>query len=473
MRETTRPGSTRLRFLGAAETVTGSRYLVETGEARVLVDCGLFQGWKKLRERNWAPLPLSPSSLDAVVLTHAHIDHSGYLPRLASAGFSGPVHCTRGTRDLLHILLPDAGHLQEEEARHANLRGYSKHRPALPLFTRAQAERCLEQLVPAPYGERFEVAPGVSARFTRAGHIVGAACLELRAGEVTIAFTGDVGRPGDPIMKPPDPLGPADYLVTESTYGDRRHPAEVVNGVVERVVNQTAERKGVLLVPAFAVGRAQHLLHILSQLRRDRRIPDLPVFLDSPMAIDATGLFCEHREDHLLGEEECRRMCAGVQYTRTADESKAIDRASGPMIVSSASGMATGGRVLHHLRRFLPEETTTVLFTGYQPAGTRGRSLVDGADEVKIHGQYVPVRARVVQIESLSAHADYREMLDWLARGSLAPRGVFVTHGEPSAADAFRRLLRDRFGWDAQVPGLGDSFALAPDGFEPMARGSQ
>ncbi|HEU5060692.1 MAG TPA: MBL fold metallo-hydrolase [Kofleriaceae bacterium] len=449
-----------IRFLGAAETVTGSRYLVEAGGARVLVECGLFQGWKKLRLRNWAPLPVEPSSLDAVVLTHAHIDHSGYLPRLCTLGFAGPVYCTQGTADLLRILLPDCGHLQEEEARHANLRGYSKHSPALPLYTREDAERSLDRLVAVPYREEFAVAAGVAGRFTRAGHIIGSACLHLQAGATGIAFTGDVGRPEDPIMRPPDPLPRADVLVTESTYGDRRHPPGSAEDAVAQVIERTVEKRGALIVPAFAVGRAQHLLHVVTELAHQRRIPDLPIFLDSPMAIDATGLFFAHAGEHRLTPEQCRRIAERVRYTRTAEESKAIDLRDGPMIVISASGMATGGRVLHHLRRFLPDERSCVLFAGYQPAGTRGRSLVDGADEIKIHGQYVPVRARVEQIECLSAHADYRELLDWLARADLAPRDVFVTHGEPAAADAFRRRLRDRFGWDATVPDQGETALL-------------
>jgi metallo-beta-lactamase family protein len=452
--------SATITFLGAAETVTGSRYLVEAEGARVLVDCGLFQGWKKLRERNWASPPFRPSSLDGVVLTHAHIDHTGYLPRLCKLGFSGSVHCTHGTRDLLQILLPDSGYLQEEDARRANKYGYTRHRPAEPLYTRKDAERSLLQLAAKPYYEDFEVAPGVSARFTQAGHILGSACLELRAGGTTITFTGDVGRPVDPIMKPPDTLGPSDFLVTESTYGDRRHPAEQVHDALERIVKETSAKGGVILVPAFAVGRAQHLLHIVAELKSAGRIPDVPVFLDSPMAIDATDIFCEHKQDHRLTKDQCHVMCGTAQYSRTPDESKAIDRRPGPMIVISASGMATGGRILHHLRRFLPEEKNTVLFVGYQAAGTRGRALIDGTDEVKLHGQYVPVRARVAQVQGLSAHADYRELLDWLAASKLSPRGVFVTHGEPAAADAFRRRLRDTFGWDVVVPELGASLAL-------------
>lgn len=443
---------TRLSFLGAAGTVTGSRYLVESEGGRVLVDCGLFQGVRSLRERNWAAPPLALRELGAIVLTHAHIDHTGYLPRLWSDGFRGPVYCTRGTRDLLRVLLPDSGHLQEEAARFANRHGLARHRPALPLYTEADAEACLGLLQPQEFGAGFSPAQGISARFSRAGHILGSACVRLETPSASIAFSGDVGRPEDPIMRPPDPLPAAEYVVVESTYGDRKHPAEAVFDALAHLVSEVAEKGGVILVPAFAVGRAQHFLHVLSILRRSARIPEVPTFLDSPMAIDATDLLCSHKEDHRLSDGECHAMCKAATYTRTPEESKAIDRRTGPMIVVSASGMANGGRILHHLRRFLPDERSAVLMVGYQAAGTRGRALVEGADELKIHGQYVPVRARVVQIQGLSAHADYAEMLGWLRKSALSPRRAFVTHGEPAAADAFRRRLRDDLGWDAVVP---------------------
>jgi metallo-beta-lactamase family protein len=451
---------TTLRFLGAAETVTGSRYLIESARARVLVDCGLFQGLKRLRLRNWEEAPFEPAAVDAVVLTHAHIDHAGYLPRLCTLGFRGPVYCTPGTRDLLGILLPDSGHLHEEEARQANRRGYSRHHPALPLYTRADAERCLEQLVVVPFGERFTPAAGLTARFGRAGHIIGAAWLSLDVDGTALTFSGDVGRPADPIMRPPELLPPTDVLVVESTYGDRRHPDEPVAETLARVVREAAGRGGPLIVPAFAVGRAQHLLHLLGTLRAERRIPDLPIFLDSPMAIDATDLFYRHGDDHRLSPPECERMRAIASYTRTTEESKTIDQRDDAMIVVAASGMATGGRVLHHLARFLPDQRATVLLVGYQTAGTRGRALLDGTDEVKIHGRYVPVRAKVMLLETLSAHADHAELVAWLRASAIAPRRVFVTHGEPAAADAFRRRLHDTFGWQAIVPTDGASFPI-------------
>lgn len=449
-----------LRFLGAIDTVTGSRYLVESEHGQILVDCGLFQGPKKLRERNWLGLPFAVSSLDTVVLTHAHIDHSGYLPRLCKAGFAGPVYCTRGTRDLLQLLLPDAGYLQEEEAHHANKWGYARHRPALPLYTRDDAVRSLDLLRPIDFDVAFEPAPGMTASFTRAGHIIGSACVHLTVDGYSIAFSGDVGRPVDPIMTPPAPMPAADVMIVESTYGDRRHPQTDIEASLARVIGETFEKRGVLVVPAFAVGRAQHLLYLIGKLRAQRRIPECPVFLDSPMAIDATELFRKHIGDHALSPDGCASMSRVASYSQTADDSKAIDRGSGPMIIISASGMCTGGRVLHHLQRFLPDERATILFVGYQATGTRGRSLLDGADEIKLLGQYIPVRARIVQLDGLSAHADYVELIAWLRASNIAPRTVFVTHGEAAAADAFRRRLQEAFGWNARVPESGESFTL-------------
>ncbi len=450
----------RITFAGAAGTVTGSRYLLELEGHRILVDCGLFQGIKSLRERNWQPLPFSAPSLDAVVLTHAHIDHSGYLPKLRQAGYTGKVFCTAGTRDLLGILLPDSGYLQEEEARHANAHGYAHHTPALPLYTRADAQAVLPQLEVAPFDQDFTLADGVRCRFTRAGHILGSASVSISGSGRTIAFSGDVGRPCDPILLPPARLPACDYLVVESTYGDRRHPSEDVSAALAKLVNETAQRRGTLVVPAFAVGRAQHLLYLLSELRDAGKIPPLPIQLDSPMAISATEIFARYPAEHRLDAAALARMQSVASFAHTPEDSKAIDASLEPQIVISASGMATGGRILHHLRRFLPDAANTVLLVGYQTSGTRGRSLLDGADELKIHGQYVRVRARVARLDALSAHADYVELIDWLRAGSLAPSRVFVTHGEPAAADALRRRLRDELRWNASIPMLGDSLAL-------------
>jgi metallo-beta-lactamase family protein len=384
----------RITFLGATDTVTGSRYLVEHEGRRILVDCGLFQGPKKLRVRNWEHPGFDAGKLDAVILTHAHLDHTGYVPKLCKRGYRGRIFCTEGTRDLLRILLPDSGHLQEEAARHANRQGYSRHHPALPLYTRAEAEASLEQLASVGFAEDFAPTPGVTASFTRAGHIIGSACLRLQLGAISITFSGDVGRPDDLVMKRPERLRSTDYLVVESTYGDRRHPSSDIAEDIARVVNETLERGGTVVVPAFAVGRAQHLLFVLAELKAKRRIPDVKVYLDSPMAIDATGLFCRHKLDHRISDAGCTLMCKLPECTHTADQSKAIDRSGTPSIIVSASGMATGGRVLHHLRRFLPDERSTVLLVGYQAAGTRGRQLAEGSDELKIQGQYVALRRR-------------------------------------------------------------------------------
>ena len=450
----------QISFLGATGTVTGSKYLLETREARVLVDCGLFQGFRGLRERNWAALPFDARSLDAVVLTHAHIDHTGYVPKLITLGFRGRIYCTGGTRDLLRVLLPDSGFLQAEAARHAAKWGYSRHNPPLPLYTREDAERSLSHLEPVPFGTDCVPAKGIVARFSRAGHILGSACLRVASDATSISFSGDVGRAHDPIMRPPEPLPAASFVVVESTYGDRVHPAEDPTEEISKIISATVERGGTVVVPAFAVGRAQHLLHILARLKHAGRLPDVPVYLDSPMATEATEIFCKHTEDHGLTAQECHEMCRLPRYTRTPDESKAIDAATTSAIVVAASGMATGGRVLHHLRRFLPDERSTVLMVGYQAAGTRGRSLLEGARELKIHGQFVTVRAHVVEVPGLSAHADRDELTAWLEASKLAPKRVFVTHGEPAAARAFSQHLTTRFGWDATVPADGASFPL-------------
>lgn len=442
----------KLTFLGAAGTVTGSKYLVETGDARVLVDCGLFQGVKALRKRNRAPLPFDPATLDAVLLTHAHIDHSGYTPVLVRMGFEGPVFTTSGTRRLCEVLLPDSGHLQEEEAAYANKRGFSRHRPALPLYTEEDARRSLGSFRTQPYGRPFDAARGLEARFTRAGHILGSACVHL-AGGARIAFSGDVGRTVDPVLRPAEPLGELDYLVVESTYGNRRHPDVDAAELLREVVARTWERGGTVLIPSFAVGRAQTVLHLLALLKREGRLPDHPLFLDSPMAIDATEMYGSAANEVRLSAQETRAMCTAARFLRTPEESKELNERTGPYLIVSASGMATGGRVLHHLKRLLPDARNTVLFVGFQAAGTRGEALVHGADEVKIHGGYVPVRAEVQELDVLSAHADRVELIEWLRAGvPRPPKRTFVTHGEPAAADALRRYLRDELGWEAEVP---------------------
>lgn len=449
-----------LGFFGATGTVTGSKYLVTEGQSRILVDCGLFQGFKQLRLRNREPFPLAPDGLDALVLTHAHIDHSGYIPLLARNGFAGRVYCTPATLDLCRILLPDSGHLQEEEAEFANRGGYSRHHPALPLYTREDAERCLDLFEPVDYGREVSLSGEFRFRFQSAGHILGAASAVLRGRRSSLAFSGDLGRSGDPTIRPPEPCPAADFLVVESTYGDRRHSADDPQEAFGDYIRRTCSRGGVVLIPAFAVGRAQSVLYYIHRLKVAGKIPEVPVYLDSPMAIDATELFRRHASEHRLSPAEAEAVCRTARYVNTAEESKGLSSSQMPMILISASGMATGGRVLHHLKAFAPDYRNTVLFTGYQAPGTRGASILGGAAAVKIHGEYVPIRAEVGLVESLSAHADYTEILDWLRRCPKPPLTTFVTHGEPEAADALRFRIEHELGWSCRVPEYRETVGL-------------
>ena len=442
--------SLTLTFLGAAGTVTGSRYLLQQGSRRLLVDCGLFQGLKVLRERNWAPFPVDPASLEAVLLTHAHLDHTGYLPALVRDGFPGPVHCTDSTAALCGLLLPDSAHLEEEAAERANRRGYSKHHPALPLYTSQDARRALERLDVVPFGEDLEVGPA-RVRLHRAGHILGAAWVDVGLDGGRLLFSGDLGRARDPVFAAPEPPCEADVVVVESTYGDRRHPPGSPIEELARVVRETAGRGGVVVIPAFAVGRTQTILHYLAELLGAGLIPRIPTFIDSPMAADATRFLLAAPSDHRLTPAQCSAMRELVTITNSVEESKAIDRRHGPMIVISASGMATGGRVLFHLARFAPEPRNTLLFAGHQAVGTRGAAILGGAPSVKIHGSWVPIRARVESLPGLSGHADSDELLSWLSALPRPPRVIYVTHGEPAAADALRLRIQDELGWDARV----------------------
>jgi len=441
-----------LTFAGAARTVTGSKYLVETGDQRILIDCGLFQGLKELRLKNWANLPIPAASLDAVVITHAHVDHSGYLPLLVRQGFSGKVYCTPATEKLCRILLPDSGRLQEEEANYANRKGFSKHHPALPLYSEKDAEQCLSRLSPMPYGLPFNLASSIDVLFRPSGHILGAATVELRAKNRTIVFSGDLGRYDDLLMSPPIPVPEADYLVVESTYGGRLHDSADPLKQLAEIINRTVDRKGVVLVPSFAVGRAQTLLYALYRLRSEKRIPKVPIFLNSPMAISATELLCEFCGDHRLSTQECSGSSEVATYVRTAEDSKKLNERSGPMIIIAASGMATGGRILHHLKAFGPDSKNTILFTGFQSAGTRGAALLAGSKEIKIHGAMVPIRAERCSLDSLSAHADQDDILKWLSEFKNPPRDTFITHGEVSQSEALQNAIRSKLGWKCQMP---------------------
>ncbi len=443
----------QIGFFGATGTVTGSKYLLQAAGKRVLVDCGLFQGLKQLRLRNWAPFAVDPASIDAVVLTHAHLDHSGSLPLLVKSGFRGRIHCTPATQALCEILLPDSAWLQEEQAEHANRHGYSKHRPALPLYTREDADQALRQLVPVPFEHDFEPAQGVRARFLPAGHILGAAMAVVTAEGRSVLFSGDVGRQHDLIMRAPVAPPAVDWLVVESTYGDRRHAPADAGDELADVIRRTVARGGTVVVPSFAVGRAQALLYLVHRLKADGRIAEsLPVYLNSPMATDVTGLYQQYRSELRLTREETQAMCNAAKFVNSVEESKALNEGSWPRVIIAASGMATGGRVLHHLRAFASDARNTVLFSGYQAAGTRGQAMVDGAKEIKMFGEYVPVRAEIAMLDSLSAHADYAELLDWMRGFPRAPAITFVTHGEPVAADAMRLHIEESLKWRCTVP---------------------
>lgn len=449
-----------LTFLGGTGTVTGSKYLVECAGKTLLVDCGLFQGLKDLRLRNWAPFPIVPRSIDAVILIHAHLDHSGYIPRLVREGFAGPIIATSGTRDLCGILLPDSGHLMELDAEYANRKGFSRHHPAQPLYTRAEAEKTLDKFVCHSFGSNVDLGCGITLRFSPSGHILGSAFVELITDKLKVTFSGDLGRPGSATMVDPVKIAQTDYLLVESTYGDRLHEEGDPEQLLGEIVNKTAKRGGTVIIPSFAVGRAQTMLYHLHRLRDSRRIPNVPIFLDSPMAVNASEIFCNHVEEHRLSVQDCRATCSAATYVRDAEDSKALDRNDMPMVIITASGMATGGRVLHHLKRFAPDPRSTILFVGFQAAGTRGARIVAGENEVKIHGGMVPIRADVANLHTLSAHADSREIIDWLRGFTSSPKTTFVTHGEPKASSALARTIGHDLGWNCAVPRLGSRVTL-------------
>lgn len=462
-----------LTFLGASGGVTGSKYLLASDCARILIDCGMFQGQREEEALNWEALPVDPASVQAVVLTHAHLDHTGYLPRWIRLGYTGPVFCTHGTADLCAIMLPDAGFLQEEEAQHANRHGWSRHRPAEPLFTLLDAQRALRQLHPVAYHQPIEVAPGMRVSFQPAGHIIGSASLTIEVedshGTTTIVFSGDVGRPGAVLLGEGERPKQADYLLIESTYGDRLHPAGHVATHLAEVVQAAVARGGMLLIPAFAVGRAQEVLYLLRRLEDAGHIPALDTFLDSPMAIDASEITRHHRED--LNAEAAALATADpaalaprkLHVVRDAAQSKALNRIVGPGVIVSASGMCTGGRIRHHLRQRLADARHTVCIVGYQAYGTPGRALLEGARELKLFGEQVPVRATIAHINGLSAHADQAQLLDWLEELEAPPSRIFIVHGEPEAARALEERIAARYGFATTVARRGETVALVPE----------
>lgn len=441
-----------LTSLGGAGTVTGSKHLLEADGRRLLIDCGLFQGLKNLRELNWAPLAVKPSSLDAVLLTHAHLDHSGYLPKLVRDGFRGPIFSTHASLSVAELILRDSGHLQEKDAEFANRHGFSKHRPALPLYGVRDAERALERFETIRVHEPVQLPGGATATFRRAGHILGAAVIELDWKGVKIAFSGDLGRYDDPVMVDPEPVSQADYVVVESTYGDRIHERRDPTDALGEVIERTVARGGTVIIPAFAVGRAQQLLYHLWRLKQAGRLGLVPIYLDSPMAIDASELLCSHPDDHRLAPDVCAAACKVATYVREVEESKKVTASPMPKVIVSASGMATGGRVLHHIKAFGPDRRNTIFFSGFQAAGTRGRDMVQGAREVKIHGDWIPIRAEVADLPMLSAHADAQEIMRWLSGFERPPRKVFIVHGEPGASETLRVRIKRELGWEASVP---------------------
>jgi metallo-beta-lactamase family protein len=467
----------RLTFHGAARTVTGSRHLLEAADARILVDCGLFQGLKKLRRMNWDEPGFEPGFLDHVVLTHAHIDHTGYTPRLLHYGFQGEIHCTPSTAELLEIMLMDSAHIQEEDAAWANKKGFSKHKPAEPLYNSMDALQALKLFRPTAFEKWVTINQDLRFRFVNSGHILGAAFVEFRIkggadaqrnvnpGETTVVFSGDLGRYDVPLHEDPDPLPDCDVLIVESTYGDRKHEAAPVLDQIRDDFEQTMHRRGVVLIPSFAVGRTQLVTLLLREFMREGDLREVPIHIDSPMAINATAIYSRHLYDSNLDEEvtfdgRSRLFPNNVRLHRTVHESKQLNNMTGPRVIIASSGMMTGGRILHHLTRRLKDHNNLVLLTGYQAVGTRGRALQDGADHLRIHGQDVPVKAKVASIQGLSSHADGDEIMRWIGTAQRKPRRVFVVHGQPESAEHLAGRISQEFGAEVTVPDLKESFAI-------------
>lgn len=451
--------SVKITFLGGTGTVTGSKYMVSHAGESLMVDCGLFQGYKQFRLRNWAPPPTPPEQIGAVLLTHAHLDHSGYLPLLRINGFSGRIYATSGTRDLCRILLPDSGHIQEEDAAFANRHHFTKHEQALPLYTRQDALDCLPQFKAIDFNKSFAPLPGWRAAFAPAGHILGAASILLEVAGRRILFSGDLGRPDDLIMKPPAAAPIADTVLIESTYGNRTHPNENILGELGPALQKLAKRGGVAVVPVFAVGRAQALLHAIQLLKMRGELPkSLPVFLDSPMAVHTTNLFDKHLGENRLSDKDVKALTHCATMVTSTDDSRALASRHGPMVILSASGMATGGRVLHHLEQRAGDHRNMIILTGFQAAGTRGAALASGANSLRIHGRDISIKAEVVQLQSASAHADAKQILAWLRTMPQAPDQVYVVHGEPDASDELRKRIKHELGWRALVPEHGSTW---------------
>lgn len=450
----------QITFLGATQTVTGSKFLLSFGEHKVLIDCGLFQGLKKLRLRNWAPFPIDPKSIHTVILTHAHIDHAGYLPLLMKNGFRGKIYATPGTKDLCSILLPDCGHLFEEEANYANRHGYSKHRPALPLYTKDDAFKVLKQFCTIPFGKSINLFENFNFQFKHAGHILGASFIEIEYKNKVIVFSGDMGRFQDLVMRPPENITDADYLILESTYGNRAHDTGDPIKKLTEIINKTVKRGGTIIIPAFAVGRAQSILYLLYKIKQTKTISNIPIFLDSPMAINSTRIFCQYKDEYRMSEEECHEFEKIAKYINTIEDSKSLDINRLPKIIISASGMVTGGRVLFHIKSYGQDDKNTIIFTGYQSLETRGKRIIDGEREIKMLGEMIQIRAEIQVIDNISAHADYTEILNWLENFKRPPSKVFLVHGEKGSRISFKNKIEERFGWHCELPLYQQSFNL-------------
>lgn len=444
--------SPTLRFLGAAGTVTGSRYLVQAGGRRILVDCGLFQGFKQLRRRNRQPFPVRPASIDTVLLTHAHLDHSGYLPALVRGGYRGRVIATQATEELCGLILPDSGHIQEEEARYARRKGYSKHKNPAPLYTLQDAEKTLDRFQTVPFDKPVDLGGGIAAEFIPAGHLLGAAQIRLRLGGTTVHFSGDLGRQKDALMRPPRPFTGADVLVCESTYGNRQHEDIDAEAELAPILKRVFGRGGTVLIPAFAVGRAQGLMYHIARLQKRGDIPYVPVYLNSPMSVDATDIYHRHHDEHHVTWEDCLAMFQVAKRVNTVEQSKELNTRRGPMIIISASGMLSGGRILHHLASFGGDPSNAVLLSGFQAGGTRGAALAAGADHLRMFGREFPINAEVVQLKAFSGHADADEILTWMRSADRPPRMTYLTHGEPAASDALRWRVDHDLGWQVRAP---------------------
>lgn len=449
-----------LQFLGGTGTVTGSKYLIESGGKRILVDCGMFQGYKNLRERNRQPLPVPADSIDTVLITHAHLDHSGYVPALVKQGFRGNIVMSTGTAELVAIMWTDSAHLLAEEAEHANRVSSSKHHPAKPLYELADVTQALTQVRTARFGEELKISPTITAVFEHAGHILGASQLQLNVDGTTVHFTGDLGRPDDALMNPPAPFAGSDVLITESTYGDRRRVRIASEGEVADALRPVLERGGVVVIPAFAVGRTQELMLLIWRAMEHGTLPRVPVYVNSPMAASTTEMYHRHREEHRIDAAEFEAMYDVAHMVQSVEESKALNERHGPMIILAASGMITGGRVLHHIKKFGPNPNNAIVLSGYQAGGTRGQLLASGAESLRIFGEEIAIHAQVIQLESMSAHADGDEILAWMGTAQTPPKITYVTHGEPASSDRLRFRIGDELGWRARAPHDGETVDL-------------